>query len=137
MNLIEKSLLLKETALFASLELELLLTIAEKLTRQPCQPGQLLFPYGAEANLLYLIAGGEVDIESESGENIITLRRGEIFGDEALLNEQPRSYQATCRSETHLLTLTRTHLLTILSEFPTVALAFLQAYSRNISFRFR
>ncbi len=55
--------------------------------------------------------------------------------DVCLFNENPRTYSAICTSNTLFLTLSRTNLLTIISECPTVAVSLLKCYTKAISCR--
>ena len=63
------------------------------------------------------------------------LARGDYFGDESLFNEQSRCYAAIAKADSLFLTLSRSHLLSIISECPSVAVALLQAYSQQIPCR--
>ena len=54
---------------------------------------------------------------------------GDYFGDESLFNEQARGYIAICKSDALFLTLSRSHLLSIISECPSVAVSLLQSYA--------
>ena len=74
-------------------------------------------------------------IETTKGST--TLTTGEFFGDESVFNEKARAYSAKSLSQTRLLTLSRNHLLGIIAECPSVAVALLEAYSANIDFRNR
>lgn len=137
LNLIEKAFLLKKTALFNELDLDLLLTIAEKLESCVLTKGGHIFQAGQEAKQMYLITQGRVHIFNPERVLIAELSEGEFFGDEALLNEKPRGYTALAASDLSLLTLSRSHLLTIISECPTVALGLLEAYAAKVPFRMR
>lgn len=120
-GLIDRAFLLKRTPLFASLDLDLILASADKLAVSTWNPNEVIFEKGDEATRMYFIAEGEVDC----GEKI--LGEIEFFGDEALFNERPRAYSARATKETTLLTLSKTNLLTIISECPSVAVGLLQA----------
>ena len=137
LNLIEKAFLLKKTALFRALDLDLLLSIAEKLENCVLAKGGQIFEIGQDAKQMYLITQGRVQIIDSTGTSIAELFEGEFFGDEALLNEKPRGYTATAASDVSLLALSRSHLLTIISECPSVALGLLEAYTAKLSFRQR
>lgn len=135
LNLIDKAFLLKKTSLFGSLDLDLLLTIADKLDSIAYSKGDLIFNSGQDANQMYLIADGSVLIEHQQKQT--KLCTGEFFGDEAVFNEKSRAYTAKSLTPTLLLTLSRNHLLGIIAECPSVAVALLEAYSANIGFRNR
>jgi CRP/FNR family cyclic AMP-dependent transcriptional regulator len=113
-TLIDRAFFLKRTVLFTSLDLDLLIAIADKLT---------------------IIARGHVEIMDKENKKIATLDADDFFGDESLFSEMPRSYSAISKSESVLFALSRTNLLTIISECPSVATGFLQAYTSITPFR--
>lgn len=137
-SLIEKAFFLKKLRLFNELGLELVLAIAEKLGEDEYEAEEKIFLAGQAANRIYFIAAGVVQIlDPYATKPIAELASGEFFGDEALFNDQPRSYSAFCKTDALLLTLSRSHLLSIISECPSVAVALLQAYSQQLPCRYR
>lgn len=135
LTLIDKAFLLKKTPLFENLDLDLLLPIADKLALTDYDAGEFIFRYQEQANRMYLIVKGVVEIRDHSSQLIATLSGEDFFGDESLFNEKPRGYEAFSKTDSQLLSLSRTNLLTIISECPSVAVAFLQVYSSTIHFR--
>lgn len=136
-SLIEKAFFLKKVRLFRELELELLLAIAEKLYEDEYDAGEKIFVPGQVANRIYFILEGTVELCDQWMKPFGELGRGEYFGDESLFNEQGRSYAATSKTDALMLTLSRSHLLSIISECPSVAVSLLQAYSQQIPCRHR
>lgn len=124
LNLIDKAFLLKKTSLFGALDLDLLLTLSDKMEMRHFNEGDLIFKKGQDGNQMYLILSGEVQIEDH------LLMAGEFFGDEAIFNERPRRYSAHCKEKASLLTMSRNHLLSIIAECPSVALALLKKYTQ-------
>ncbi|NGX53541.1 MAG: CRP-like cAMP-activated global transcriptional regulator [Chlamydiae bacterium] len=137
LNLIEKAFLLKKTAFFHELDLDLVLSIADKLDLNTFSPDTAIFSIGQETHHMYLIVEGKVKIEDEKRAVLAELRPGEFFGDEAIFTEKPQGYSAIAVTECVILSLSRSHLLTIISECPSVALNLLEAYTANIAFRKR
>jgi CRP-like cAMP-binding protein len=133
-TLIDKAFLLKRTPLFGALDLDLLLTIADKLGLVTFDPGDYIFVVEEEANRMYFIVKGQVEIQSSNRQLISTLGSGDFFGEESLFNNKPRAYAAFAPVETQVLTLSRTNLYTIISECPSVAVGFLQVYT-SVPFR--
>lgn len=134
-NLIDKAFLLKRTRLFGALDLDLLLSIADKMEHIYFQPEERVFQYEQEAFRMYLIISGQVEVIDQEGSHLAFLRSGEFFGDEAMFNEKQRSYTALCKTKVELLSLSRSHLISIINECPSVALSLLEAYSSKIIFR--
>ncbi len=136
-SLIEKAFFLKKLRLFNELELELLLAIAEKIQEDDYDAGEKIFAFGQVGNRIYFIVSGQVEIFDEKGKLLSEISSRGYFGDESLFNEQPRAYLASCKTDTLLFTLSRSHLLSIISECPSVAVALLHTYSQELPCRFR
>jgi CRP/FNR family cyclic AMP-dependent transcriptional regulator len=136
-SLIEKAFFLKKLRLFSDLDLEILLAIAEKLHEDDYDKDEKVFTPGQVANRMYLIVEGTVQLYDEQRRQITELHAGDYFGDESLFNEQPRSYAALCKSDTLFFTLSRSHLLSIISECPSVAVTLMQSYSQQLPCRYR
>ena|SRR3990167_762683 len=134
-SLIEKAFFLKKSRLFNELDLEILLAIAEKLHEDDYDANEKVFMPGHVANRIYLIAEGAVQIFDERMKLLTELHAGDHFGDESLFNENPRAYTAICRTNALFFTLSRSHLLSIISECPSVAVAILQTYSAQLPCR--
>jgi CRP/FNR family cyclic AMP-dependent transcriptional regulator len=137
LTLVDKAFFLKKTLLFSALDLDLLLAIADKLNLVSFDAKKPIFSIGEEAFRMYFILEGTVEIRNEQGNVLDELSDENFFGDEALFNEKPRTYNAISKTDTVLLALSRTNLLTIISECPSVALGFLQAYTSATPFRHR
>jgi CRP-like cAMP-binding protein len=135
LSLIEKAFFLKKVRLFSELDFELLLSVAEKLHDDDYDAQEKVFMTGQVANRIYFIAHGSVQLLDERMRPMIDLGAGEFFGDESLFNESQRSYGAICKTDSMLLTLSRSHLLSIISECPSVAVSMLQAYASSLPCR--
>jgi len=121
--------------LFSELDLEVLLAVAEKLHEDEYDKDEKVFIPGQVANRIYLIASGTVQIQNEKMQPICELHGGDYFGDESIFNDRARGYAATCKTDSLLLTLSRSHLLSIISECPSVAVTLLQSYSQILPCR--
>lgn len=134
-SLIEKAFFLKKVRLFSDLDLELLLAIAEKLHEDDYDSGEKIFGPGQVANRIYFIQEGIVQVCDERMKPFCELHPSDYFGDESLFNEQTRNYGVVCKTDSLFLTLSRSHLLSIISECPSVAVSLLQAYAQQIPCR--
>jgi CRP-like cAMP-binding protein len=137
LNLIEKAFFLKKVKIFADLDLDLLLAVAEKLHDDDYDQNERIFAHNQTANRMFFIIQGTVQILDERMRPLCELGSGDCFGDESLFNELPRSYSAICKSDTHLLILSRSHLLSVISECPSVAVALLQSYAQTLNCRLK
>lgn len=135
LTLIDKAFFLKKTLLFDMLDLDLLLAIAEKMQALSFNAESVIFGPDEEAFRMYFITEGDVEICDPNGELLRVLHPGEFFGDESMFNERPRAYQATSQTDCILLALSRTNLLNIISECPSVAVGLLQTYALGMQFR--
>ncbi len=135
-SLIEKAFFLKKMRLFSDLDLEILLAIAEKLHEDQYDKEERVFTPGQVANRIYLIVTGGVEILDAQRRHLTDLGPSDAFGDESLFNELPRGYFAICKADTLFLTLSRSHLLSLISECPSVAVTLLQAYSQQLPCRY-
>jgi len=136
-SLIEKAFFLKKISIFADLDLDLLLAIAEKLDEDDYDMGEKIFTYGQSANRIYFVKKGIVQICDQQMRPLSEVTLGDYFGEESLFNERPRGYTAFCKTSALFFTLSRSHLLSILSECPSVAIALIQAYSQQVMYRNR
>lgn len=134
-SLIDKAFLLKKTPLFGPLDLDMLLTLADKMETVIFKKGEFLFKKGEEANFLYVIVEGEMTIRR--GEKTLQLGSSEIFGDEALLSEKERGYDAFAAVDTQLLLLSDHHFRSLLIEAPEIMLFLLETYASQVEFRER
>lgn len=137
LTLIDKAFLLKRTPLFGMLDFDLLLVISDKIGTLPLDAEDTIFAIQEPGTRMYFIAKGEVEVFDEQKRLITTLQTPDFFGDESLFSDKPRGYSARCKTDTLLLTLSKTNLLTIISECPQVAVGLLQSYTSFHKFRSR
>ena len=137
LNLIDKAFFLKKTRLFATLDLDILLSIADKMEMTHFRPFDPIFSPEQEAHRMYFIINGHVVISDRTGSKLAELLPGDFFGDESLFNEKQRAYSAVCKTKVELLSLPRSHLLSIINECPAVAISLLECYASTLSFRAR
>lgn len=129
LTLIDKAYLLKRTELFKSLDLDELLPIADKLSQAHFDADKTIFTKGDQALRMYFIAKGQVECDTT------TLEAVDFFGDEAIFSLEPRAYTARSKTESILLSISRTNLLTIISECPSVAVGLLHLYGLAMPIR--
>ncbi len=135
LSLIEKAFFLKKIMLFEELDLDLLVAIADKMSQDVFDEKDKVFEINGKASRMYFIAQGEVQLLDENSLPFQTLGPTEFFGDESLFASAQRDYQAVCSQNTLFLTLSKTNLLTIISECPSIAIALLSHYAQKTSCR--
>lgn len=136
LSLIEKAFFLKKVRLFSELDFELLLSIAEKLHDDDYDAQEKVFANGQVANRIYFVAQGTIQIFDERMRRLTDLTTTDFFGDESLFNDSPRAYSAICKTDALLLTISRSHLLSVISECPSVAVTLLQCYATALPCRY-
>ena len=81
------------------------------LQRQTYQAGDRIFKEGDEGNMAYIVQSGEVEIvkEIDRVETVLgTVGQGGIFGEMALIDDQPRMATARAASGATLIVIDRT-----------------------------
>jgi CRP/FNR family transcriptional regulator, cyclic AMP receptor protein len=126
--------LLSQVPLFSSLTSEDLERLSSRLQPRRCARDEVIFLRGDEGTDLYIIQKGEVNIRLSSSEGkevtLALLRKGDAFGELALLDGEPRSTDAVAREETWLLSLRQEDFQPFLAEKPEVAPRLLANLSR-------
>lgn len=136
LSLLDKAFCLKKNNFFGSLDLDLLLILAEKTELLLFKKGETIFSCQSETHRMYLIVEGEVAIEYQQSPPL-SLKKGECFGDEALFSQKMHFYKASCLTTTTLLVLLRSHILSLIEQSPSFACSLLELYAEKIPFRTR
>jgi CRP-like cAMP-binding protein len=89
--------------------------------QQEYQPGSTIFAEGTDGQAMYVILDGEVDLRV-GGELMETAGPGDIIGEMALIDANPRSATATARSRCLLAAVDQARFLYLVQETPYFAL---------------
>ena len=132
---------LRQSALFATLDDGELATVAEICREQRYHPGQAIFKEGEPGNRLFLILEGDVrisrDIPGSGEEALAILKPGACFGEMAVFDRSERSTDAISNGGCRLLTISRADLEIVLDLDPELAGKVLRAMVRLLSVRLR
>ena len=116
-----------------SVDLDKVVRHAQPLT---CPRGEVIFHKGDEGRGLLAVVRGAVKISvpSTEGREIVLnlIREGEIFGEVALLDGEPRSADATAVQDCELLALDRRDFLPLLQEIPGLAHKLMELLCRRL-----
>jgi len=126
---------LRQVELFADLSDEDLGRICSEASDVTLAPGEALFREGDPGDRAFVVAAGEVEIlrTTERREVLIAVRTaGEVIGEMALLDEEPRSATARARSATELVSIPKAALEDLLATSPSAARSILGPLSRRI-----
>jgi CRP-like cAMP-binding protein len=112
---------------------------------------EIIFEENSAGNELYVVASGEVDIlvnpalvQSTPTEQpprpltIATIRRGQIFGEVALVDQGLRSASARCASkEAHLLVIPRDRLIKLCDNYSDLGYHLMRNIAADLAFKIR
>ncbi|MDT7602419.1 MAG: family transcriptional regulator, cyclic receptor protein [Acidobacteriota bacterium] len=125
--------LLAEIKFFELLDEDDRRALAEVIDQLDLDEGRVLFEVGEPGDELYVVRAGEVElfVKDTVGQKITlhTARAGDMFGELALLDDEPRSATAVALTPTSLLVLDRGDLSLLFQKKPDAALAMLAALS--------
>ncbi len=119
MDIISKILVLREVALFRKLSAEALESIAETITVIDIPADHNIFKEGDMANGLYIVAKGSVKV-TKNGTLLKEYREKDFFGELALMDNEPRSGNATSSSECVLYLLEKSDFNRITDDIPEI-----------------
>ncbi len=128
--------LLKRVPLFSQLPGEMLAGLAPHLRRRPFRKSTMIFHRDQTGDALYIIEVGKVRIflPTESGDefSVDVLGPGDVFGEMALLDGQPRSASAIALEDTTTQVLGHADFQRHLTASPQLASALLGMLSRRL-----
>ena len=134
LSLIEKAFFLKKIKIFEEIDLDILLAVSDKITQDDYDKNEKIFECGQKGSKLYLIAIGKVSIFDINNNFIENLEKNDFLGLESIFNYNERAYTAVCIKDSLIISLTKHHLLTIISEYPEVAIAILKLFSKQAKY---
>src|SRR5437868_5009570 len=127
---------LESSKLFAQLpadELEVLARAAQEL---PFNSGEQIFKEGDPGDGIYVVKSGMVQISAllENGERHVfsQIMPGDIFGEMAVLDNQPRSASASAEKRTTLYFIPRHEMANLLKRSPELSILMLQEISGRL-----
>ena len=109
--------------------------LSQSFTEHRFATGEVIFHEGVEGDSMFLVWSGRVAIVKGDLESPVILAyriAGEIFGEMALLENQPRSASIIALEETRLLELSRSRFEQLLSEQPAVSRSIMEVLSARL-----
>jgi len=108
--------------------------VAALLEEVPLAAGQTIFEKGDPGDSLYIIVEGEVRVH-DGGRTLNHLYAGDVFGEMALLEPEPRVASVTAVVDTQLLGLGQEPFYELLAERSEVARGIIQVLCRHLRAR--
>jgi CRP-like cAMP-binding protein len=93
--------------------------------------GQAIFREGEPGEVLYIVVEGQVEILMDS-QWLETLGPGDILGEMALIDDQPRSASAIAVTDCLLTPITRQHFLTLIQHTPLFAIQVMRVLAQRL-----
>jgi HEAT repeat protein/ATP/ADP translocase len=134
----EKITFLKESPFFAALPLEELYHIALSVQEESVHEGATVIEQGTLGDKMYICVEGRLEVRRFAGEGdregmrVAELGDKQVFGDMALLDDEPRSASVIALSECRLLSLQRADLSRILRRYSSIAFSMMRILSRRL-----
>jgi CRP-like cAMP-binding protein len=139
---------LREVDIFQDLSESQLERVAQICEERACQIGAVIFEENTASDELYIITDGMVDIRvdpsilgipSQAGPTTITtLRRGQVFGEVALVDQGLRSASARCAANnTSLLIIKRDDLIALCDQDFQMGYVLMRSIAADLSFKIR
>jgi len=131
---------------FESLTAEELLHIAEHINFLEIEPGEILFREGDQADCVYFVVDGQLDVikGSQTGKKggrdhvvISTLSKGRSIGEMSVIENTSRSATVRAQSKATLVALTSEGFDLILEEYPKIGIKILKGIARLLSLNLR
>jgi hypothetical protein len=131
---IEKVIALKTTGGFAEMPDRLLAEVAGLCEEVQAGTGETIFQKGDLGKSLYVIAAGRVRVH-DGDQTFEYLTEGQVFGEMALLDPEPRSASITATEDTQLLRLDQEPFYELLEDQSEVARGMIKVLTRRLRAR--
>ncbi|MEE2657292.1 MAG: HEAT repeat domain-containing protein [Candidatus Latescibacterota bacterium] len=135
---IEKITFLKESSFFAALPLEELYHVALSVQEEAVRSGTTVIEQGSLGDKMYIVIDGRLEVrvfgdtEGDTGQQVAQLEDRQVFGDMALLDDEPRSASVIALEECRLLSLQRSDLERILRRYSSIAFSMMRMLSQRL-----
>ena len=122
---------LQSSPLFEGLRTEELFPLADILTETQVKEGTEVFAEGAEGQHMYLVLEGELQA-SRNGEEVRTYKRGDTFGELAMLDGGARVVTVCAVKESVLAAIAHDDFHDLLGLYPTLARGVIEMLSARL-----
>jgi CRP-like cAMP-binding protein len=131
LSIMAKVDILHQITFFARTPDEVLLDVAAELTETCVEAGEPVFAKGEDGDSMFIVAAGRIRIH-DGAHTFNHQDAGDVFGEMALLESQPRSASATAVGPTRLLRLDRDPFNELMAEHPPINYGIIRVLSRYL-----
>ena len=132
----EKIELLQSVSIFWDLNEDELGHIADKMVAKHFENGNYIFLEDSEGEQCFFVLEGSVKVTrlSKDGREVILamLNEGDFFGEMSLLDGESRSANVIALEKTKVLTLDRNDFITVVNDYPQIAVQLLKELARRL-----
>ncbi len=128
---IEKTLFLKTVDIFAGLPDDALEAAARAAAEIQIAPGDIVVTKGDPGDALYVVVAGALSVQYD-GHEFDRLGEGDVFGEMALLDGEPRSASVTALEDSILLRLEGEDFDDLLGDYPVVTRGIIHVLSDRL-----
>jgi len=128
----EKITFLKESPFFAALPLEELYHIALSMEEEGAGKGTAVIKEGAKGDKMYIVVNGELEVKKEDGPSLAILSEKQVFGEQALIDDEPRSASVVALADVSLLSLQRSSFQRLLRRYSSIAFNMMKILSDRL-----
>jgi AAA family ATP:ADP antiporter len=132
--IIERVITLKATGVFSGIPDRVLAEVAGLCEEMQVDAGATIFQKGEIGKSLYVIAAGRVRVHDED-QTLEYLEQGQVFGEMALFDPEPRSASITAVEETQLLRLDQEPFFELVADQSEVARGIIKMLTRRLRAR--
>jgi len=136
MSELDKIQFLRQVALFRSLSDKALLDLSAITIEQTIPPKNMVFKEGDKGDALYIVKNGKVNVlkRNSSGADsvLVSLGKGAVIGDMAIIDDQPRSASIATIQETTFLILTKDDFRNLLADVPEISFQILKMTTERL-----
>lgn len=133
--------ILKDLDLFSELESQILRNLSYLFEEKIYNQGETIFDEGSVENSMMVITSGEVRVtqraDSNTEEALVILKKGDFFGEMALLEDLPRSATAIAHANVILFEISRNNFLDFIERNPKSGIKILLKLSKILCSRLR
>jgi hypothetical protein len=131
---IEKVLILKTASVFNHVPDDVLADVADYLEEIDVATNEGIINKGDLGDSMYILVSGKVKVH-DNGVLLNTLGEGDVFGEMALLDPEPRSASVTALEPTRLLRLDQEPFMELIAQDPEVATGIIRNLTRHLRAR--